>query len=526
MKKRLWLILLVLLPSALGIECVSYRDCAQISCPGATRLCVEGACVYSACVTAGERLTGPSAGMMDSIVSWSVRLFFFLIIAVILALVLPLTNFRSKAKIIAAACIIGILIALSLYFLGGESAIRALIGREEPWDSATADRHVMAAGNADNLEIAERVLTRGVKEYKLRDDDNEASVLAFMLEPGTRVEGLSLNVRETMPKTIQGYTMQLQQNRLYDVYVWEMEGTAFVLAGEGDYARHLAQLLVGANTTDVRPIKNVSEGNSDALGDRPPVITLIEPGEMAYSTTVRFTVADNDSLINASSIAATGVRGFGPYDCMLVDSIYNCSFSASLSPGMNTILITAADVEGKASAVQRSFMFDNQSWRIEGFYPTNNSLVNIRTVRFRLIDPETDIDSESFTFNGLNLSLSGCTHIDHGLDCVFQNLNISDGTTIMIISGADNAGNFRRLQYGFTIDTVRPAITIMSRGWQVFDAGGLGNESIMVDHTRYPSENCNLIDGVYHCPYGRAFSTVSVTDLAGNTGVAENKLSR
>jgi hypothetical protein len=526
MKKRLLFILLLLVPSVVGLECISYSDCGEITCAGSARLCVEGVCTYTACVTAGERLTGPGIDTMDTIVTWSVRLFVFLILAVIIALIIPRVNFKSKIRVISVIVLLGIVLTLALYFLGGESAIKSLLGREEVWYSTAADKYMMAAANAGNLEVTERVLKKGVKEYKFRDSENEAAALSFMIEPGSSKADLHLNVPDTLAKTIHDVEVNLQQNRFYDVYVWQEQSQVIVVAGDGEYARHVVNLLLEVNSTDIPAVKVSPNANMDALSDTPPTIRLIEPGEQASSTMVRFTVEDNDSLINASTISVSGISGFGPYDCVLVDRIYNCSFYADLLPGFNTVLISTADVYGKSSAIQRKFLFDNLSWGLEDFYPLNGSLVNIRTVKFRLIDNETGIDPQSFRFSGINLSLAQCTVLEKGVDCVFQNLNLSDGRTIITITGSDKAGNYRSAEHEFTLDTVRPAITIMTRGWQVFDSGGLGNDSIMVDHKRYAFDGCNLIDGTYHCRYDRSFSTVSVTDLAGNSATAENKLSR
>jgi hypothetical protein len=518
MKKRLMLLFLVLCPLVSAFECLTYTDCSELSCTGASRICVEGTCTYSGCIATGAVI---GTGWTDSFLVWAGRLMALLGIAAIVMLFLPSMNTSTKLKVLAAVIGIILFIVLIAYLGGGEKAIGKLLGKTDRWDSAAADKRVMRVANSARLDIKENLVTKGVKEYKLKSPTSESVAIAFMLEPGQSVQSLHLNIQDAQRQDLDGHSVTAAETPFHTIYIWQMDDLAFVLAGPKDEAKRLVKAFFDENLS-VAPL----EEKRPTTIDWPPAVTILLPAPLTRDAKTVFTLQDNDSDINFSSITVTGVEGFEPWDCVYVNGAYNCSFEGVMKQGENQLSVQAADEQGQVGSASIIFMYDNEAWQLIDIFPILGAATNIPSVRFSLIDNESGIDLGSVYFTGLNKSKDQCVAIAKGLTCSFDNLPLSEGQQSWTINATDGAGNMGSAAMSFFYDSTRPNISIFNTGFTISDNSDIRNDSLMVDRRRHDIGNCTLISGIYNCKYDKPYSTVSVMDIAGNIATVEKKLTR
>jgi len=550
MKKRL-LLFLIFIPFSYALDCIVYEDCAARDCVGAARFCHEGNCVLTECVNFGTHQLyyktdafGGTAVSVDAIVSMGGKFILLAIVALVIALMFPMLKLHKKVKILVVIGFAIAVILFGLYLFVGEDLFYDIIGKDGRWDSHRADTEIIKVVNKEGLSVQEKILAgysediKGGKEYILNDRLHESSVIILELRLDKQLDemGISIMGSSMSVETIEGKDVNVYQNPLYNTYAWKNDNLVFLLSGEKKHTKELVRTFLSELNDSMNISQTVEEDSyraedvtDDDMYNAPPIIRITYPLEPYVDDgMVSFEVSDNDSQVDSDSIQVIGPAGFtdATVDCLVLEGIFNCTFVADVRPGRNTLIIKAADVSGKISRSETSFVFDNIPWKSNLIYPLNNGYVNMPNLKFEIFDTESGLNISSFIFEGINQSIDFCTELDKKVECSFENLEINEGSRKITIKGHDLAGNYAQALLAFVYDKTRPVIKLTNKGFTVQDNVKLRNESLYLDRKRYSLDNCHLIDKVYHCRYDKWISLITVMDEAGNVATVENKLVR
>ena len=537
MEKRYLLILMLLLPSVHAIECISYKDCTQLSCIGSARMCIEGLCSYTDCIPLEKdplKAISETTGI-SNVVGMSSRFMILALAIVAVALIFPVLKLHDKAKVIAVIGFILVALVFLVYLIGGSDTFENIFTSSSyGWDPDDADRIVINFLNSSSNEVDDKLIAAGSsisggKEYRIRDDRHESSVVILRPKKDNAAEGNKIH--------IMGKEVLFESSAFHDMYSWREKDLRIIVQGEKEQSKKIAYKLLRQNISDsntsqkkdmTRYIVRTEEKTENGTGEKPkkkqgafPVINITAPGDYTDQNITMFRITDNDSLVDHESLRVSGVEGFSADDCYTKNKAYICSFSFYAKEGMNTLFISVADEEGHMSETKKKFIYDTERPKLRPIYPENSSYINTRNIHM-MIEDENILDS---VFSSM-VTIEDCKESKSGLDCQKDNVNLTEGKNTIVINATDKAGNTMHTTLEFTYDITRPTIEITDKGFILSDNFKLRNDSLLLNRQKYSMSNCYPISGRYHCRYSGWIQEISITDMAGNIMSKENKPSR
>jgi len=491
-------------------------------------MCISGLCSYTDCIAFEEdslSAVSETTGV-DSIISMSSRFIIFMLAIVALALIFPVLKLHNKVKVIAIIGFILISLTFVIYFIQGPEIFENIFGRyNSEWSSGEADRIVLDFLNSKTIDVDEKLITArksifGGKEYKIRDDEYESSIVIIKPKQEREITGNKI--------TIMGKEVSFDSYAFHDKYVYRDGKQIVIVQGDKEEAKKIVYTLLEQNKYNETNSDNNTQNNTINIKDEEqsigihPEIKISSPKDYyTNKNIIQFAIWDNDSLIDYESLDVKGVNGFDKSNCFLLNSVYNCSFSFEPRQGTNTITLSVKDEEGHYSSKQKIFFFDNIKPQIKAIYPKNNSYINTENIHFLIKD-----DSELAVEFDKIININDCSITSEGLECDNENANLTEGVNTIKITAEDKAGNIMSSNLEFTYDTTRPRIEITDKGFILSDNFKLKNDSLMLNKQKYSISNCYKISNDYHCKYTERIQEISIMDEAGNYVLKDNKLRR
>ena len=175
-----------------------------------------------------------------------------------------------------------------------------------------------------------------------------------------------------------------------------------------------------------------------------PVVALNSPANNSVvqaGTLIDLTITDT-SFQNASWNNGSGWNALAaPFDIS----------TAGWSEGTYTVTVSAEDAFGRVTVGWGSFTIDNTAPSVVLNAPSNNSYFQPGTT-IDLGVTDAHFQNASWSLGGPWASLASPFDISTG--------GWSDGPVTLYVSATDTAGNSRAVSFSFTVDSVRPAITL------------------------------------------------------------------
>jgi hypothetical protein len=149
-----------------------------------------------------------------------------------------------------------------------------------------------------------------------------------------------------------------------------VNGQGVVLAADGSFSTALV-LNAGANTITVSATDKAGNQKSDTRSiyydPIAPVLTVAEPADNSTSTTSFVSVIG--SVNETSSVVVKGFDG-NPQSAAMTGNSY--SSSVNLTPGLNTIDITATDLAGNTSSAKRTVTYETAKFTLNVTNPSQD----------------------------------------------------------------------------------------------------------------------------------------------------------
>lgn len=193
-----------------------------------------------------------------------------------------------------------------------------------------------------------------------------------------------------------------------------------------------------------------------------PVATITSPTNGSYITnsqpTINWTITDNDSGINASTIyiEINGTKVTSGITKTAITNGYKCSYSTTLPEGSNTIKVGVSDNDGNAASVKTStFTVDTIPPTLNITSPTDNLLTNKATLIVSGVTNDATSTPITLTINGETVSVASDGSFS-------KSITLSEGSNTITIIATDKAGKQSQVTKTVKLDTHAPTISTIT----------------------------------------------------------------
>lgn len=193
-----------------------------------------------------------------------------------------------------------------------------------------------------------------------------------------------------------------------------------------------------------------------------PVATIKSPTNGSYITnsqpTINWTITDNDSGINASTIyiEINGTKVTSGITKTAITNGYNCSYSTTLPEGSNTIKVGVRDNDGNAASVKTStFTVDTIPPTLNITSPTDNLLTNKATLIVSGVTNDATSTPITLTINGETVNVASDGSFS-------KSITLSEGSNTIKIIATDKAGKQSQVTKTVKLDTHAPTISTIT----------------------------------------------------------------
>ena len=288
--------------------------------------------------------------------------------------------------------------------------------------------------------------------------------------------------------------------------------TATVTLNEGaNSVEIVAADSAGNNATITHPL------NVDTTA---PVVTITSPADETHTKADTVTVSGQFTETNIASVSVNGVTA------TISGNTYSADIPVS-AEGNNPIAVTATDLAGNSGGASISVIKDTTLPVLAITSPSNGSFTNATALTVTGQFTETNL--AAIVVNGVTANISGNTFT--------ADISIAtEGSNTLLATAIDLAGNEEQAQIAVIRDTVAPVATITTPAAGTFTNGSTITVSGDLTETNLATV---VVNGVTATVTGNSYSaevplnnegintlTVTVTDLASNTGTADVTVTR
>ncbi|MHB8793443.1 MAG: Ig-like domain-containing protein [Thermoleophilia bacterium] len=270
-----------------------------------------------------------------------------------------------------------------------------------------------------------------------------------------------------------------------------------------------------------------------------PTVSGLAPTGLVNSADQTISASFSDSGTGIDSATAQVYMDSGLVSgCTATATGISCPTTA-LAQGAHSYTVSVADMAGNTGSASASFTVDSIRPTAGAFTPQGYQTATSATITAYLDDSGSGIDTAGVWASVDGIQLSGCTITTSSISCPVSGL--AEGHHIVSVRVQDFANNGDMYFWGIDVDSQAPSVTglspygshgsqtaqisasfsdsgsgIDSATAQVYVDGGTVSNCI-VSATSISCDVTGMADGVHDY-------TVSVMDLAGNTGTASTNL--
>ncbi len=548
MKKTIPLLVLVILLPAIAIasSCVTFRDCPAQACAGSARSCKDNICRYSQCVVPAEeelnqnnvetfrqavkpyeaginlsaRTKNPSLIRNNMLASLGLQGILLLMLKGILVMFLALAAAlffvfaKEKGFLWILLIFVGILAVAGagFFIISGQGGIAGALGGGTSWNSAKPGDFIGTYAKRSDLGefqsdyLSPRLIDAA--DYELDRDGQEADVIVIEMDSQSFLGTLRLGSLKGDKINIAGEQVLSQDLGLSERYIFDEDRFVFIVSAAKEDIDGIARDIIS------RYPGQPTESRLFAEDDVPPQINVISPktGALTNIDRLSFSVSDNGSGVDASSITVKNLAGFTVNACKVSAEGYLCTYTPpEPAQGEVDFQIWASDRAGNPKKVQGNFIFDSSPAELAMISPQDKGYTNSRRIVFRLEDRVSGI--ADLRVDGSEPDEGSCNMTKYEWTCAVD-AGPAEGMNSLEIYSLDNAGNSGTLHGTFYFDDVPPVISAAYYSFDITDSSPLAE--IRVNGDRYPISGCSRSGDTYHCASNARIDSVSALDAAGN----------
>ena len=198
---------------------------------------------------------------------------------------------------------------------------------------------------------------------------------------------------------------------------------------------------------------NTNETMVKLVIDRtPPMLEIVEPLEGAITSDHTITMEcmfEQGATVHVNGIAVAGTSG-----SVLVP--------IDLTDGSNLIYVDAVDAAGNLASITRSVILDRSPPPLTVLYPSDGMVLDSRTLGVEG-DAERGTTLRMSAFGPGNVVLVNNATVIPMTDGTFTHeVELAEGTCVVVVYALDAAGNTARVTRTVTVDTIAPSIEVTS----------------------------------------------------------------
>ncbi len=509
--KKSVIVLFLLLLAPVAFACIDASECPLPGCPGAIRLCDEGACAATPCIISVEdnydeyqdyfnpidilfEDASHHSDIERSIFSWVrlsdllERIIFYIFLGIgIVGIVFLARAVRGRSH-----HEIAIILIILMFVLVGFSLLRIIesLNLSEAWmgTSVKSFQFPTLQRVSQDLELQYGVETEDLSEEELAAfsahatdgielrwtgnfEDYEGSILIFEFESTAALAEYESDLEPHFSKSRVG-TETVYSITSYDgpgeevsTKVWSEDRYLFVATGREAFLNssfHDVYAFIPGEEPPRPPPTPPSPLRVDDLS-----ITFLDPSadEVTSSPTITFQVQGEQPVVR-DSISIINVPGFIDRSlCSGDEFLAVCEFQAlHFNQGVNHVTAIAEDIKGRKARETLRFVYDSLPPKVVGFEPGNNSITRDPTLHLKLEDKGAGIaNSFSAEVDGkASVASADCDEFEGGAYCSVTVTGIKQGWNMIRLTVRDMGGNSAVFGLRLLYDLVPPVITDIS----------------------------------------------------------------